>query len=450
MFKFFFVALLILAPQFTFAQPLKIKVKAPYAILVDVDTGKVLYSKRGDVPAHPASTTKIGTFLYALELLGDGDLDQEVTVPAECVVKMEKRVKIENDYKIAPYWLESDGMSMDLLPGEKIPLRALFVAGMLWSANDAANVVAHHFGGTIPAFVDGLNAYLQQIGCKDTHFDNPSGLHFPTHITTAHDLARMAIEARRYPILYEISRMQIFERPKTNKRPAREYSAYNKMLKEGRLYYPHATGLKTGYIENAGYCLVSTAESQERKLIAVLLKEEDKNQRYRDAITMFNAAFQEEKVSRTLYTKDETLLYREVERGASRLKTTIESDLAITYYPSMAPDVQSQTLFYQLKAPIKKGAVVGEIVVRDELGKVLAQTPLIAVEGVKEKFLFKIARSWSIWKVMWGALFVAAALFWRYRQCQIQQFLRSRQVRRLQLQALRLIKRVISLKYKTP
>lgn len=332
-FKFFFRLALILGVSAVNAGALKVNVKAPYAILVDANTGKVLYEKRGHISVPPASTTKIGTVLYALELLGDGDLDQMITVPAECLVRMEKPVKIENGYKIPPYWLESDGMSMNLLPGEVISLRSLIEGAMLWSANDAANVIAYHFGGTIPAFIEGLNAYLKLIGCHETHFDNPSGLNFPTHKTSAYDLALMAREARRFPLMYEIAQMLEFERPKTNKRPSKLYTAYNGLIREGQFHYPHATGLKTGYIEDAGFCVVSTAESGDRSLIAVLLKEDDKKQRWRDAITLFNAGFQEELVSRPLYKMEETVLFRKVDRGSKRLRAGLQSDLNLTYYP---------------------------------------------------------------------------------------------------------------------
>ncbi|MCB1213433.1 MAG: D-alanyl-D-alanine carboxypeptidase, partial [Chlamydiia bacterium] len=172
-------------------------------LLINAETGAVLCSHRADVPAYPASVTKIATALYAIER-GGVSLDRELTVEPETLMRVAEEAKALSNYSLPAYWIDEDGTTVPLKAKEKRTFRDLLHATLLLSANDAANVIAQQVGGTIKQFMAGLNAYLKEIGCLQTCFRNPSGLHHPDHITTPMDLARMAQVGLKNPVFSEI------------------------------------------------------------------------------------------------------------------------------------------------------------------------------------------------------------------------------------------------------
>ncbi|MCI5052474.1 MAG: D-alanyl-D-alanine carboxypeptidase [Simkaniaceae bacterium] len=420
--QFFFGALAITS---VFGQPLKVKVKSPYAVLMDANSGKVLYSKRGDAQTYPASTTKIATLLYVVELL-DGKFDDECLATSDLLKKVTGKQKIESDYAFPAYYLQPDGTSFNICSNEKLPIEALLYGIILTSGNDASNVVANHLGGTIPHFMDAFNAYLKHIGCRQTHFANPHGLHYPTHKTTACELAKITREALKHPIIRKILNTVEFQRPKTNKQPPIDIINSNRLLKPGKFYYPHAIGGKTGYTDAAGNCLVAIANNGDRELIAVIFKAPEGRQNYRDAITLFDAGFSEKLQSRPLYKQKETNFVREVGHSNQRLKATIKEDVFLSYYPSEEPKIETQLVFNELVAPIKKGERVGEILVKNEWGKLIINVPIFSKVNVKETLFFKLLRFFTILKLIWLLLLVlgvigGALLIRRSRACQISQ-----------------------------
>ncbi|EKE08412.1 MAG: hypothetical protein ACD_17C00181G0006, partial [uncultured bacterium] len=154
---------------------------AASAILMNADTGALLFEKHAHVPSYPASITKIGTTLYIL--------DQEVQLDQVCVVSTEslKRRPSTDWEKYPPYWLDKDGTTMGLKIGEALTVEALLHGLLMVSGNDAANVLAENIGsGSVPQFIERVNEYLRKIGCKNTQFSNPHGLTHPDHWTTAY------------------------------------------------------------------------------------------------------------------------------------------------------------------------------------------------------------------------------------------------------------------------
>lgn len=247
------------------AKSLELNLTARAAVLMNAETGAILYEKNGHTMLAPASVTKTATALYLLESQKLRP-DQIIKVSHEAIRSRPSEATGD------PHWLIPDGTIMGLKRGEEISVEALLHGLMLISGNDAANVLAEAHSGSVPRFVNELNDYLrQEIGCSDTHFSNPHGIHDKTHYSSAYDLCLIAQRALKLPKFREIVSKVVYECPKTNKRPAMEIRQFNALLKKGKHYYPHAIGIKTGYHSNAMHSLVAAAEQNGRTLIAAVL-----------------------------------------------------------------------------------------------------------------------------------------------------------------------------------
>lgn len=368
------------------AQPLNVKVSAQSAILMNVETGKVLYKKNEDQVAYPASLTKIATCLFALKQVRDGK-EKIVPCPAHCLQKMNKSIKEYHQYKDPAYLLEPDGTHFWIRSGEELLFTDLLHGMMLMSGNDAANYVAYYASGSIPKFMKGMNAYLKELGCKNTQFYNPHGLHYPHHVTTAYDMALIAREAiKNNEIKNIVSKVEYIRSP-TNLQNARTIYQSNALLKAGKFFYPKAVGLKTGYTSNAGYTFAGVAEDSKRSLIAILMGCKDSSERYREAIRLFEAAFSEVKQERLLFRSEENSFKRTLKEAKTPLKAILYDDVKISYYPSEEPQIQIQLNWENITLPIEKGSWVGEIHILDEKNNVIEIGPLYASETVKKTFL---------------------------------------------------------------
>ena len=230
------------------------------AVLIEEETGKILYEKQKDVPVYPASTTKIMTALLTLEHL---DLNQKITVPED----------------MGP----ADGSAMYLLPGETFTVEELLQGLLVKSANDAAILLAKNISGSVEEFSNLMNQRAQEIGCQNTHFVNPNGLHDPNHTTSAYDLALIAREAMKNPKFRELVSTDFVQIHATEQTPEiRYFRNTNKFLWSKQtidykgistpIKYDVIDGIKTGYTPEAGKCLVSSGEKNSIRLIAVVMK----------------------------------------------------------------------------------------------------------------------------------------------------------------------------------
>lgn len=363
-----------------FSAQLDIEVHARAAILMNAETGAILFEKEAHLPVNPASTTKIATALYVLEQ--DLDLNRMVTVSREAM-----KVKSAKGGS-CPWWHESDGTMMGLKIGEMLTLDSLLHGLMLVSGNDAANVIAESIGGSVPGFLERVNQYLAEIGCKNTQYTNPHGLTDAAHWSTAYDLAVMTRRALQLPKFREIVTTLTYVAPQTNKQPKREIKLTNPMLKpNSKYYYPKAIGVKTGSTTAAKQTLVTAAEHEGRVLIAVLLGCEIKGERFIEAKRLFDRAFAEEKTSRRLIGP-ENVFKKEIAGSKTPLKAALMTPLAITFFPAEEPQCKAALHWNGERLPIRKGQKVGEVQILDEQNRLLAQGDLMAVEEVKGSFLF--------------------------------------------------------------
>jgi serine-type D-Ala-D-Ala carboxypeptidase (penicillin-binding protein 5/6) len=394
MLSFFFRSILLLILLFgqsaAFAA-LKADLSAKAAILVNEETGAVLYEKNAHTPLFPASITKVITALYALERKG-GSLDEEVIASPDAVSAVHPHIRRSQEHP--PYRLEFGGTHIGIKAGEALTLRTLLYGLMLASGNDAANVIAQHVSGSVPQFMSELNAFVKAKGCKETVLFTPHGLPHPQHKTSAYDMVRLACLALKYPFFREVVGTISYKRPPTNKQPESEFHQHNGLVKPGKFYYPKATGVKTGYTTAAGYTLVASAQDENRKLVAVLLGYEHLQERYKDATTLFEAAFNEPKVSRTLFSKEFDLFSCPVKGGKKPLQAALSSDLILSYYPSEEPQFTATVEWEPLVLPIDLGRRVGKIRVTTPQGKVLVQTPLFSTQLIEPTMSYRIELAW--------------------------------------------------------
>ena len=363
------------------ASCLHVDVSAQAAILIDAETGAVLFEKHAHIPLYPASITKIITALYALEKKGE-NLDESVVASPDAIATVQPHVRRSDDGKHPPYRLEFGGTHVGIKAGECLPLRSLLYGLMLESGNDAANVIAQHISGSIPQFIEELNAFVKLQGCKNTRLLTPHGLPCVQHTTTAYDMALLTRRALTHPFFCEVVKTTQYTRPQTNKQAESHWQQRNALVKPGKFYYSKAIGVKTGYTTVAGYTLVAAAQDENRKLITVLLGYEHPYERYKDAIALFEAAFQEKPVCRTLFSKGFDHFSCSMPGALTPLDAELSSDLVLTYYPSEEPVFSTKLEWFPSSFPIQKGQHVGEICVINQDHQVLMRQPLFAMHPV--------------------------------------------------------------------
>jgi serine-type D-Ala-D-Ala carboxypeptidase (penicillin-binding protein 5/6) len=364
-----------------YAVPLSMKVSAESAILINAKTGQVLYSKEPYALHYPASTTKIATVLYFIKT--KKNIDEMITIQKEAVVSLSDEAKAKASYRNPAYWLEPDGCHVGLKAGEQMTVRDLFYCSMLASANDASNSIAL-LGGSIPAFMEQVNAYLKSIGCHRTNFLNPHGLHHPDHKTCAYDLALMGIEGLKEPLFKEIVSTVQFTRPKTNVHKSYIILNGNRLLRPGKCFYDKAIGIKTGFHSRAKHAFVGAAQSGDRTLILVFLKCADRTKMFEEAKQLFEAAFKQPKVEQTYLNAGVQPFSRKYNFADREINTYLQHDLKWSYYP--AEDLNPACLLYwnDLSLPITKGQKVGEIhLIAESDRKVLHKLDLFADNDVE-------------------------------------------------------------------
>jgi len=379
-FLFGFIFSLILC-GYVAAEPLKFNIRGEAAILMNAETGAVLFDHQSDVSKYPASTTKVATALYALKLKGDA-LDQLIVAEQDSLASMSQDAKRKANYSVSAYWLEPDGMHIGIKNGEVLSLHTLLKGMLIPSGNDAANVIAQALGPTIPTFMEELNAYLKEIGCQNTFFCNPHGLHVPQHQSTAYDLAVIAREALKYPVFCQIVSQARFDRPKTNKQGAYTFLQTNRLIRPGTFYYSKAIGVKTGYHAKAKKTFIGAARSDGRTLIVVLLGYDDRSAMFEDATKLFETAFNQPKIQRIYLKEGAQKFALDLPKGDAQLRTYLSEPLSLEYY--QAEDPQAKCLLYwePLTPPILKDQQVAELHLISAKGDLLKRTPLLATEEI--------------------------------------------------------------------
>lgn len=347
----------------------EMSISAQSACLIEAESGKAIYSKNADKRMHMASTTKVMTALVAIE--SGISLDTTFKTPVEAV--------------------GVEGSSVYLAENEKITFEALLYSLLLASANDAAVAIAIQVAGSVEAFVNLMNAKAQELGLSNTNFTNPHGLYDEEHYTTAHDLAHLMAYAMKNEIFATItaSQRKVFAREGEG---VRVLINHNKLLKT----YDGVIGGKTGFTKKSGRCLVSVAERDELRLIAVTLNAPDD---WRDHTTLYDFGFDNYEIRKI----PPTTLSLPVISGKKDTINLTSSELSI-FISKNANIITKVEMPRWIFAPVHEGEKIGNVVYYLN-GTKVASSPIIATEAIEQvqpKFnffdwLFNILKGLTKW-----------------------------------------------------
>lgn len=256
--------------------PLDTGCQSEAGIVMDLDSGAVLFAQNIHVQEYPASITKLLTALVVVE---NASMDEQVTFSHDAVYNVES----------------GSGNKLQLEEGDVLSVKDCLYVMLLQSSNQAANALAEHVGGSREAFADMMNEKAASLGCRESHFVNPSGLNDPEQLTSAYDMAQIGAAVFGNPTLLEICSTTSATLPPTINNPnGRTYSMEHKLVVTGdssdENYYPSAVAGKTGYTSLAGQTLVTYAEQDGRRQVAVTLKSTQRTH-YSDTKTILDFGF---------------------------------------------------------------------------------------------------------------------------------------------------------------
>ena len=358
-------------------------IHARCALLCDLESGQTYYARNADQKAYPASLTKIMTVLLALEALdrGEVNLTDEVTAGADCRQGMDE-----------------ESSTAGIQPGEVMTFEQYLYCAMISSANEACNVIASYLAGSIDAFVQRMNDRAAELGCTGTHFMNPHGMPDENHYTTAADLRLIAEAALKYPLFETISNTLSYSIPATNMSDARVLQNTNGLINPNAVMYPNyryepAAGIKTGHTNDAGYCLISTAEKNTVRLLCIVLGSDTSEKadgtldfhNFTDTIDLYEWLYNHFSIQ-TVVSADTPMADVAVEMGSDADRVTVhpQSDLAavLPNETDLSLYEKQITIFSErdgtpVVAPVRAGDVLGELVVSKD-GQELGRIPLVA------------------------------------------------------------------------
>lgn len=387
--------------------------QARAALLVDRKTGAVIYGLNEHDELYPASTTKIMTCLLVLEAVDEG------------------RLKLSQEITAAPSAMEGlaeDGSTAGIQPGEIMTVENLLYCLMLGSANEASTILAEKVSGSVAAFVDAMNAKAAELGCENTRFMNPHGLHDSQHYTSAWDLYLITAAALEYPDFLRICDTSDYTVPATNSSEERSLHNTNFLIRPGRDYYnPDVHGVKTGSHSQAGHCLVTTAQHASMELLCVILGAERVQQpdgnwwtySFGETNKLYDWAFANF-AYQTVLTEEDV---------AGEAPVSLSSTDHVTLRPAKAvelllpkdvkPEELEKTAVLRsnpVEAPIAEGDVLGSMRVSLD-GETLAEVDLLAftsVEASRLRVLWRDVKeffSTAAARIVLGALLLLIVVF---------------------------------------
>lgn len=350
-----------------------VEISAPSAVLMEASTGTVIFEKDSDTARPPASVTKIMTMLLIFDALEEGSigLDDEVTT--------------------SEYAASMGGSQVFLEPGEIQTVDTMLKCIAVASANDACVAMSEYICGSEEEFVRRMNERAKELGMKNTNFVNCNGLDAQGHVTSARDIALMSRELiTKYPQVHDYSMIWMENITHTTKKGTTEFGLTNtnKLVRQ----YEYTTGLKTGSTGDAKFCVSATGEKNGIEMIAVVMAAENSKERFADAVKLLNYGFGRCQ----LYTdeEEEGIEDIEVESGVEDTVGVQRAD-PFSYLDTAGADLNSIEkkieMEKEVKAPLKKGDVVGYIVYKLD-GKEIGRSELIAEKSVKKAGIMDFLR----------------------------------------------------------
>lgn len=373
--KRFFALLMVLSALLCLSLPahaVELPVKAKAALLMEKETGQVLFAQNEHEKLEPASVTKIMTLLLVMEAIDRGELKYEdmVTVSANAA--------------------SMGGSQVYLSEGEQISVEELLKAVCVSSGNDAAVALAEKTAGVTELFVERMNNRARELGMQDTHFVNCTGLPAEGHVTSARDIAVMSRELIvNHPDIRRFTTIWM----DTLRDGQFQLSNTNKLIR----FYQGATGLKTGSTDSARYCISATAEREGMELIAVVLKSPSGQQRFEDAKALLNYGFSTYGLVHA--SPEEPLPPVPVQLGAQgtvQPRVDPAEGLLLAEKSRLQGLEQTVTLPESAEAPVRQGDVLGTLTVTQN-GETVLEVPIRAAETVEKltfgQMLLRLART---------------------------------------------------------
>ena len=346
----------------------QLDIKAKSAILIEVNTGKILYEANADEKLPPASITKIMSLLLVMEAIDSGKMSVEDVITA------------------SEHACSMGGSQIWLEPGEAMTVDDLLKAAVIASANDATVALGEQIAGSEEGFVAMMNARAKELGMTNTNFINATGLDAEGHISSAHDVAIMSAELIKHDLIKNYSTVWM----DSLRGGESELVNTNKLVR----FYEGTTGLKTGTTSGAGYCLSATAERNGLELVAVIMSGDTSNDRFNGAKKLLDYGFANYEYASIKPELDKTEL--NIKNGvAPKVKIIAKNNFdALLKKSETAAVTQQLNLKQNLEAPVKKDEVVGAIdfYLNDET---IGQVEVVADESV-DKMSFLTAFLWIL------------------------------------------------------
>ncbi|MGM7701754.1 D-alanyl-D-alanine carboxypeptidase family protein [Pseudalkalibacillus sp. Hm43] len=343
---------------------------ASSAILIERDTGSVLFDKNADEKLPPASMTKVMTMILVMEALHKG------------------KINMKDKVRTSEYAASMGGSQIFLEAGEEMTVEEMLKGIALASGNDASVALGEHIAGTNDAFVKLMNEKAKELGLKNTNFENATGLPGKEHYSTARDMALMAKELLKYEQITKYTgKYEDYLRENTEKKFWLVNT--NKLVK----FYPGVDGLKTGYTSEAKYCLTATAKKNGMRVIAVVMGAPTTKERNAQVTQMLDYAFANYETQK-LYDRHQMIEKVEVQKGASKTVQMQTSEPISILMKKGEKKLKLKTeikIKKSLNMPIEKGDRLGTLVVKNN-GKTVTESALVASENVPS------ANWWGLFK----------------------------------------------------
>ncbi|WP_226666954.1 D-alanyl-D-alanine carboxypeptidase family protein [Metabacillus litoralis] len=349
--------------------------KAKSAVLIERDTGTILYDKNSDEKLPPASMTKIMTMLLIMEALD------------------KNQIKWDEKVRTSEYAASMGGSQIFLEPGEEMTVEQMLKGIAIGSGNDASVAMAEKIAGSAEEFVNMMNKKVEELGLKNTQFKNPTGLPEPDHFSSAHDMALMAKELLKYEEITNFTgKYEDYLREGTEEKFWLVNT--NRLVK----FYPGVDGVKTGFTNEAKYCLTATAKKDNMRVIAVVFGADTPKDRNAQVTKMLDYAFSQYQ-THPLFKKDELLTKVRVSKGSEKEVNLMTSEpiSVLTKKGEKVDDVKQEIVLKEdVQAPVKKGDELGSLQLVKE-DKVIAESKIVAEKDVKE------ASWWQLFKRVMGS-----------------------------------------------
>ncbi|WIV18013.1 D-alanyl-D-alanine carboxypeptidase family protein [Paenibacillus polygoni] len=347
--------------------PVELAENAVSAVLLDADTGTIIYEKNGHEKLPPASITKIMTMLLVVEAIDAGKL------------------KWTDKVRTSEYAASMGGSQIFLEVGEEMTVDDMLKGIAMASGNDASVAMAEKLAGTEAAFVEMMNKRAKELGMNDTHFSNCNGLPVDNHYSSAHDIAIMSRELLKHKDVTKYTGAYQDHLRKDSDKPFWLVNT-NKLVR----FYPGADGLKTGYTSEAKFCLSATAVKDGMRVVAVVLGEPNTKTRNSEVSNMLDYAFSQY-MMKTIYKKGDVIGKVQIEKGnIKEIEIIADTPYSVLMKRGASDETTQQlTIPAEIKAPIAKGQVLGKLIVSQD-NKVLKEFEIKAAVDVEKAGFWKL------------------------------------------------------------